>query len=450
MALGLIRKKGTLRFSAMGRVAAASMLVLAMSACGKDGDGEGATRTEDLQGRWGTFRRAEPAENLSPEQQAAINELEKLGYVDGIKPPPDAEGVTVYSKELARPGLNLFISSHRPQANLMDMEGKILHQWTRDFVDAFPDYPHANKDNDNQLYFRRVFLRPGGDLLVIFEGMGVMKLDRDSNVLWSAPNKAHHDLDFDDEGRVYVLTREGQFHPRFGIDRPVLLDYVTILSPGGERLRRISLDQAYLDSEFPPPMEVVRQSDDIYHTNTLTVLDGSLADRIPAFAKGNLLLSFRNLSRLAVLDPEAEKLVWVAEGPWKDQHEPSVLDNGNMLVFDNRGGQEINGGSRALEFNPRTLEPVWAYEGSPQSPLFTGSIGTTSRLVNGNTLIVESMNGRVIEVSPQKRIVWEFINPNRAGDDRQFIAVIPELTRIDPAGVADWLELPSTGGRDEE
>lgn len=427
------------------RLLAAFLLLSGLIACGKpEGKADDAAKDE-LQGRWGTFRRAEAEAGLTSEQQAAIDELEKLGYVDGIQPPPDAEGVTVFSREHAQPGLNLYLSSHRTQANLMDMEGNILHQWDCEFEKAFPDYPHGNKDNDSRLYFRRAMLRPGGDLLVIFEGMGLVKLDRASNVLWSTANKAHHDLDVDEQGRVFVLTREGQFHPRFGVDRPVLLDYITILSPEGERLRRISIDQAYLDSDFPAPDEILRPTDDIYHTNTLAILDGSLAGRIPAFARGNVLLSFRNLSRLAVLDPEAEKLVWVADGSWKDQHEPSVLANGNMLVFDNDGGQEINGGSRALEFDPVTLEPVWMYEGSPELPLHTGSIGMAARLRNGNTLIVESMNGRVIEVSPDKKIVWEFINPNRAGDQREFIAVIPQLERIEPAAVAGWLDIPTTG-----
>ena len=33
------------------------------------------------------------------------------------------------------------------------------------------------------------------------------------------------------------------------------------------------------------------------------------------------------------------------------------------------------------------------------------------RLPNGNTLITEGSNGRVIEVTPDHEIVWEFISP---------------------------------------
>ena len=41
------------------------------------------------------------------------------------------------------------------------------------------------------------------------------------------------------------------------------------------------------------------------------------------------------------------------------------------------------------------------------SPFISGA----QRLVNGNTLITEGSGGRVIEVTPQHEIVWEFISP---------------------------------------
>ena len=46
------------------------------------------------------------------------------------------------------------------------------------------------------------------------------------------------------------------------------------------------------------------RSGDIFHTNTLEVLDGRFAGRDPAFRKGNLLISVLKLDTLAVLDPE--------------------------------------------------------------------------------------------------------------------------------------------------
>jgi hypothetical protein len=72
-----------------------------------------------------------------------------------------------------------------------------------------------------------------------------------------------------------------------------------------------------------------------------------------------------------------------------------------------------------LEFNPVTLEKVWEY--SPEvlgwfmlgdsmrefSPYISGA----QRFPNGNTLITEGAMGRLIEVTPDLEIVWEYISP---------------------------------------
>ncbi|MBW2291325.1 MAG: hypothetical protein JRG94_03340 [Deltaproteobacteria bacterium] len=45
-------------------------------------------------------------------------------------------------------------------------------------------------------------------MLAIYEGMGLVKLDKDSNVIWSSDLKAHHDLEVQNDGDIYVLTRK--------------------------------------------------------------------------------------------------------------------------------------------------------------------------------------------------------------------------------------------------
>ena len=57
------------------------------------------------------------------------------------------------------------------------------------------------------------------------------------------------------------------------------------------------------------------------------------------------------------------------------------------------------------------------------------SVPLMERLANGNTLIVESMAGRVLEVAP---IVWEFVNPVRGGEGDRRIPIIFWVQRVDP------------------
>ena len=136
---------------------------------------------------------------------------------------------------------------------------------------------------------------------------------------------------------------------------------------------------------------------------------------------------------VAVLDLASEELVWAARGPWIAQHDPSLLEDGNILLFDNLGNHQSGNASRVLEIDPRTLGVAWRYTGTPDSPFASIIRSSAQRLPNGNTLITESDGGRLFEVTRDGRKVWEYLNPVRAGAEDSRIAVVQWGQRIDPA-----------------
>ena len=73
------------------------------------------------------------------------------------------------------------------------------------------------------------------------------------------------------------------------------------------------------------------------------------------------------------------------------------LDNGNTLITD--AGDEAGAGSEILEVSPDG-EAVWRYGGGLR---FAHS---AKRLPDGNTLIADTTNDRVIEVTPEGEIAW--------------------------------------------
>ena len=123
-------------------------------------------------------------------------------------------------------------------------------------------------------------------------------------------------------------------------------------------------------------------------------------------------------------------------GMWKFQHDPVILENGNILIFDNLGNF---GSSRVLEVNPMTQEVVWKYGDTPAEEFVTVTCGGNQRLPNGNTLITESENGRAFEVTPAGRIVWEYRNPHRAGKNGELVATLFKVLRIEPETVNGFL-----------
>ncbi len=391
--------------------------------------------SEEPAGRWRTARPRD-RRPLTKEQQREIERLESIGYMTGTQPAPYRSGVTVHDSELSLAGVNLVVSAHRPGAALMDMNGAVLHEWSLEFSEAWPSRPDDAAEESAQSW-RYAHLLEDGSVLAVFEGLGLMKVDSSSRLIWARGNGAHHDLDVTDDGTIYALTREAHIVTRVNSASPVLEDFVEVLDREGRTLKRFSLLRAFEQSEFANALSVLNmgRTGDLFHTNAIEVLDGSLADRIPAFRKGNVLISLRKLSLVAVVDLDQEKVVWAHAGVWLKQHMPTMLKNGNMLVFDNRGDE---GRSRVVEFNPVTQEVAWVYKGGKDNDFFTGMCGANHRLANGNTLIVESDFGRAFEVTRSGEIVWEYVNPARAGKRDRLIATLFDVVRLPPSFPLSW------------
>jgi len=390
-----------------------------------------AFRAPDAPGRWHRPASAD----LSDEERAELTRLLSVGYLDGSMPAPDASGVTVYDSTLAWNGINLVVSGHEPGAFLMTMDGRVLHSWTVAFQDVWPGSRVGDERLDTQ-FWRRAHLCENGGLLALFDWLGLVRLDAESRVVWSYDGGSHHDIDVAADGRIYVLDQEARVIPRIREEETVLEEFVTILSGEGEVLERVSILEAIENSSYAALLERLPGGADILHTNTIELLNGRLGSRLPAFREGNVLLSIRSLDVVAVLDLEAVEIVWAMTGMWNAQHQPTVLANGNVLIFDNLAGDHR---SRVVEFDPLTQEVAWVYPEQDQGILWSRTCGSNQRLPNGNTLITESDSGRAVEVTQDGRIVWEYVNPHRAGSDDELIASLLEVVRLPDDTGSGWL-----------
>ncbi len=398
-----------------------------LGACGED-----PPEQTDDGGRWA---RARPGTPTATDVDAAIEELEKLGYAGGVRAAPSVVSVTLHDAR-SEPGLNFYVPGHTPTALLIDADGEVVHRWSYDYDALWPDLRvHANAAGRGK--WRRAHLYPNGDILAIHEGIGMIKLDRESRLLWEYPGRTHHDMDVLADGTIWTLAREATVIPRVNPDVPSMDDFLVELDANGRERRRISVLECIENGARPELLERMTHERDLFHTNSIEVLDGSLAERVPAFAAGNLLISMRHLDAIAVVDPDARELVWALTGAFRFQHDPTVLDNGNLLLFDNRGRGEA---STIYELDPATGETAWSYRGTAEHPFYSKTCGTAYRLAGGNTLITESDAGRAFEVTPEGELVWEFFNPHRAGESDEFIACLFDLVRVPAASLGAWAQ----------
>ncbi len=60
---------------------------------------------------------------------------------------------------------------------------------------------------------------------------------------------------------------------------------------------------------------------------------------------------------------------------------------------------------------PAKAEIVWSFSGSGDKRFYSSHISGAERLPNGNTLICAGIQGRIFEVTPHGKIVWDYFNP---------------------------------------
>jgi len=357
----------------------------------------------------------------NPGEQSRKETLKSLPYLKWVPAEKTIEksGVVLYNREKAFKGINIFHSQKSSTAYLMGMSGDILHTWS------------TKKNNEEKLPLAHIELCKNGDLIACVYRKFLFKLDWDSNIKWINEIRSHHDIAVDDNDDIYTLSHDYAVVFRSILPLPISNEYIVILSKEGEIKKKISLYKI-LKKEIPddrfkkiglwlispkefviriekllkPPVDIFGRTHDIIHSNTVEIINKDINN---IFKKGKVLFCIRHLNLIGVIDPEEEKLVWSwGENDLDWPHHPTLLDNGNILIFDNGTHRQY---SRVIELNPSNEKIVWQYLATPPESFFSAERGANQRLPNGNTLITESVKGRIFEITSAGEIVWEFYNP---------------------------------------
>lgn len=388
---------------------------------------------------------ASPAKTRPDVSREDLEMLRSLPYANWSQEKAEVElkGVVRHDREKAFPGTNVF-TDNRSTGYLMDMTGKIIHRW------RFPRIPGQ---------WEHIELLENGMAMALCVEKCLCKLGRDSRLIWLSKIKTNHDIAVLSDGSCLVPHYP---EPVLYNGRPVRFDSVAHFSASGEmldvwsssdHLEELQKIHGATRLDSPPTADekafeqrkLARRKKDLsyeyYHLNTVEILPKTgLGSKDKRFQAGNYLLCLRNVSLILILDKETKKIVW-SWGPeeldWP--HTPSMLENGNILIFDNGAHRTY---SRVIEIVPTTGQIVWEYKANPLEAFYSRAKGSSQRLPNGNTLICESEKGRVFEVTRQGEIVWEFYNPNirtRDGKRRQ----IYRMTRVLKKEVDSWLRAES-------
>jgi hypothetical protein len=334
---------------------------------------------------------------------------------------PDAPRVpfAIYAPELRAGGHYVFLGwNHNTgsySAWLYDAEGKRLHTWLVNYETLDPDGPSNGSDVPHAFH-----VLADGSLIVGFDKGDVMaRLDSCSRPIWIRPGIFHHVMDPAEDGSIWTWRADGtayghyhyleNFDPRTGehIKGLRLVEDIIRNSDPTQNIFGVRPDYPFrkLDRDPEEQSEV-----DIFHPNDIEELSTALSPRFPMFELGDLLLSFRSINLVLVIEPNTYRIKWWSHGPWMFQHDPDFRSDGTISVYSNNTGR---GSSAILNINPITravTNNLYDFE------FYSEFRGKHQYLPNGNVLIVIPEEGRVVELTSKGRKVLEFNNISPFGE----------------------------------
>ena len=346
-------------------------------------------------------------------------------------------GTTIYQEGLAYDGLTFYPALDQ-RAKLIDMQGTLVHEWWA----PVPEDPTVSPLADATFYplYEPIPESPG-HILALQPGR-VSELDWDSHVVWQVVAPVHlgvgdldhgvafhHDVVRRANGNTLILCSVQLQVPTMS---PHLLrdDCILEVTPAGAIVWQWFTFQHIDAFGFSPEarrlIAEARNGGDWAHANALSEIPPNHHSD-PAFTPGNVLVSYRELNTMIIIDKGTGAIVWKV-GPDDNltigQHQPEMLPPelpgaGHVLAFDNGGEAgyptQYRDFSRVVEFDPTTRAVVFSYDATRSGrlafTLFSPFVSGAQRLPNGNTLAVEGLKGRLFEFTPAGELVWEYMTP---------------------------------------
>ena len=382
-------------------------------------------------------------------QKIRTQNSEQLPWYYVYKNRPDFEATNAGEPY---PGLTLvteIAADDRVVAKIIDLEGNTVHKWDINWFKIWSDAKHIPEKDIPKAKpgtnIHGAVIMENGDLVFNFESKGLVRIDRQGEVVWRLPYQTHHSIHRHDNGNLWVCGKK--FHTKKNPRLPNLIppfyeDTILEVTPEGKILREyyvadILRKNGYtgllylgsLNNEYPIIKGEGRLlgPDDILHLNDVEPFSSKLQEGF--FKPGDVLVSLRNINTVFVFDAETEEIKFISSGQFVRQHDPDFIDGNTFSVFDNNNNNAAKPGNRQSRIAIVSAEDDMIkvyFKGTAEQPFFTNVMGKHQWLPNGNLLITESKSGRGFEINQQGEIVWQYINYV----DRGIVGVVSEAQRL--------------------
>jgi len=293
---------------------------------------------------------------------------------------------------------------------------KVIYQWTPDYDQIIKvnggqnDWPGKFK-RDLRLY--HPLLLADGSLVFNMQLSPLIKIDKNSKLVWTVSGIFHHCVEADADGNIWVpsLIIPSQFRS------DILYDYddnaITEVSPGGKVIFRKSVAQILVDNGYTALLlGVGLYEKDLTHLNTIrpALTSGKY------WRQGDLLVSLRNRSTVLLYRPSTNKILWLKIGPWLTQHDARFVDSTRISIFGNDMvrvfGDErlINGHNEEYIYDFKTDKVETPFtQFLIKAGVSTDDEGVAEVQKNGDLLVEETNKNRVLK-GTRTNILWQFVD----------------------------------------
>ncbi|MBY0293849.1 aryl-sulfate sulfotransferase, partial [Patescibacteria group bacterium] len=253
------------------------------------------------------------------------------------------------------------------KVQLINTKGVVVHEWKTPYTPMY-----ATLEADGSIY---VEMTPPADI-VATPGGGktglIQRISWDGVVLWEYTDETmHHDFEVLPNGSVAFLSWVampnkdavrvvGGSHSSLATSSTVWVDAIVVVNENKEVVWKWNLFDHIDPAEYP--LNSFTPFTDWSHANSVRYIADNSLTHTPAF-----LISVRHISRILLVDAQSGDIIWMSpKGMTSFQHDATMLDNGNILTFDNglfRPQDRPYLWSRVLEIDPRTNKITWQYKG---------------------------------------------------------------------------------------
>ena len=295
-------------------------------------------------------------------------------------------------------------------------DNRVLHTWmppVAEILEQTPDFTTGPNMLKSYRSMHPLLLDDGG--LIFHSGAGPMvRIDACSNIVWVLNHRFHHSIERNHEGNIVTCSKIDGDGPNTPL--PIVDGAIAIVSPDGEIISEYSITKLLLDHGYDWLIYGVGQfeKDRIHLNDAQPILKDNKDAKV-----GDILISSRHLSTVALLDPHSGSIKWLKTGPWLNQHDINQLPDGSYSIF---GNDIVRGyGKKGNRFVHEQRSEIYIYD--PQTDTVTKPYsklmakeeimsktqGRSKVLANGDLYIEQTDLQRILRISTDQ-VRWEYVN----------------------------------------